>query len=146
MTLYRILQEALKNVEQHARARRVTVQLTRPDDDVQLVIQDDGIGFNPEPHPPRRNGKGGLGLLSMRERAIYAGGELKITSVRHAGTEIEVIIPLGTERAGARAVPRPQRVTRPGRADQLRRPAPPSRAATGDRSHSVAGRVRIPLA
>ncbi len=146
LTLYRILQEALKNVEQHARARRVTVQLTRPDDDVQLVIQDDGIGFNPEPHPPRRNGKGGLGLLSMRERAIYAGGELKITSVRHAGTEIEVIIPLGTERAGARAVPRPQRVTRPGRADQLRRPAPPSRAATGDRSHSVAGRVRIPLA
>jgi two-component system, NarL family, sensor kinase len=78
LTLYRILQEALKNVEQHARARHVTVRLTKPDAVVQLVIHDDGIGFDPEHHPTRKKGKAGLGLLSMRERAIYSGGTLKV--------------------------------------------------------------------
>jgi len=100
LTLYRILQEALKNVEQHARARHVTVKLTRPDAVVQLVIHDDGIGFDPEYHPPRRKGKGGFGLLSMRERAICSGGTFQVKSVRRAsqaksGTAIEVRIPLG---------------------------------------------------
>jgi two-component system, NarL family, sensor kinase len=104
LTLYRILQEALKNVEQHARARHVTVQLTKPDAVVQLVIHDDGIGFDPEQQSTRRKGKGGLGLLSMRERAIYSGGALKVKSVRRAGlakagTAIEVRIPLGKARA-----------------------------------------------
>jgi signal transduction histidine kinase len=103
LTLYRILQETLKNVEQHARARHVTVRLTKSDAVVQLVIHDDGIGFNPEHHPTRRNGQGGLGLLSMRERAVYSGGALKVKSVRRAGlaeagTTIEVRIPLGKAR------------------------------------------------
>jgi two-component system, NarL family, sensor kinase len=93
LTLYRILQEALRNVEQHARARHVTVCL-RLRTFVQLAIRDDGIGFDPEQHAARRKRKGGLGLLSMRERATYVGGEFKIKSVRGAGTEIEVRIPL----------------------------------------------------
>lgn len=93
LALYRILQEALKNVEQHARARHVTVCL-RQRAFVQLAINDDGVGFNPDHHAARRKGKGGLGLLSMRERATYVGGAFKIKSVRGAGTEIEVLIPL----------------------------------------------------
>jgi PAS domain S-box-containing protein len=93
LTLYRILQEALKNVEKHARARHVTVRL-RQRTFIQLAINDDGIGFDPEHHAARRKGKGGLGLLSMRERATYVGGAFKIKSVRGAGTEIEVLIPL----------------------------------------------------
>jgi PAS domain S-box-containing protein len=93
LTLYRILQEALKNVEKHARARHVTVRL-RQRTFVQLAINDDGIGFDPDHHAARRKGKGGLGLLSMRERATYVGGALTIKSVRGAGTEIEVRIPL----------------------------------------------------
>ena len=68
--------------------------LTKPDAVVQLVIQDDGIGFDPDQHRARRKGKGGLGLLSMRERATYVGGEFKIQSARRAGTEILVRIPL----------------------------------------------------
>lgn len=100
LTLYRILQEALKNVEQHARARHVTVRLTKPDAVVQLVIHDDGIGFDPEHHPKRQIRQVGLGLLRMRERAIYSGGTINIISVRRAGvtragTMIEVRIPLG---------------------------------------------------
>jgi len=104
LMLYRILQEALRNVEQHACARQVRVQLTKPDAVVQLVIQDDGIGFDPEHHLTRRKGKGGLGLLSMRERAICSGGTLTIKSVRRnglakAGTTIAVRVPLGKARA-----------------------------------------------
>jgi two-component system NarL family sensor kinase len=91
LALYRILQEALKNVEKHARARHVTVHLTQPGAFIQLAITDDGIGFD---QVARRKGKGGLGLLGMRERATYVGGTLKIKSVRRAGTEIEVLIPL----------------------------------------------------
>jgi len=93
LTLYRILQEALRNVEKHSRARHVTVRL-RLRTFVQLAINDDGIGFDPERHAARRKGKGGLGLLSMRERATYVGGALTIKSVRGAGTEIVVTIPL----------------------------------------------------
>jgi two-component system, NarL family, sensor kinase len=91
LALYRILQEALKNVEKHARASRVIVHLTKQGAFVQLSITDDGIGFD---HRARRKGKGGLGMLGMRERATYVGGTLKIKSARHAGTEIEVLIPL----------------------------------------------------
>jgi PAS domain S-box-containing protein len=93
LALYRILQKALENVEKHARARHVTVCL-RQRTFVQLTIHDDGIGFDPEHHAARRKGMGGLGLLSMRERATYVGGALKIKSVRGAGTKIEVLIPL----------------------------------------------------
>lgn len=100
LTLYRILQEALKNVEQHARAHHVTVRLTKLDAAVQLVIHDDGIGFDPEHLPTRRNSTVALGLLSIRERAIYSGGTLKVKSVHRSGptksgTTIEVGIPLG---------------------------------------------------
>jgi PAS domain S-box-containing protein len=94
LALYRIFQEALKNVEQHARARHVTVFLTQEGAIVQLAIKDDGKGFDPDQLPTKRNGQGSLGLLSMRERATYVGGALKVKSARRAGTEIEVRIPL----------------------------------------------------
>jgi PAS domain S-box-containing protein len=94
LTLYRILQEALKNIEKHSCARHVTVHLTKPGDIVQLVIDDDGIGFDPDHHPTGRKRKVGLGLLSMRERAAYVGGTLKVKSARRAGTRIEIRIPL----------------------------------------------------
>ena len=94
LTLYRILQEALRNVEKHAHARHVTVCLRQQGDRVQLAIQDDGIGFNPDHQAARRNGKGGLGLLSMKERVTYGGGTFKVSSARRAGTKIEMSIPL----------------------------------------------------
>jgi two-component system, NarL family, sensor kinase len=94
LALYRILQEALKNVEQHARARHVTVQLAKQDALVLLTIKDDGIGFDPEPRSAGRKRNGHLGLLGMRERATSVGGTLTIKSARRAGTEIEVRVPL----------------------------------------------------
>ena len=93
LALFRILQEALANVERHARARRVTVSLTLPAGFVQLNITDDGVGFDADLHLARQNGSGGLGLLAMRERATSTGGDFKIKSVCGAGTTIEVRIP-----------------------------------------------------
>ena len=93
LTLYRILQEALKNVEQHARARHVTVGLSQDAAGVRLTIIDDGIGFDSNRHPAASNGVRGLGLLSMHERAAYVHGTLTIKSGLRAGTEIEVRIP-----------------------------------------------------
>ena len=95
MALFRILEEALTNVERHARARHVTVGLTQPGGFVRLNITDDGAGFDPGRYSAKQNGNGGLGLLAMRERAACIGGDFKIKSVRGTGTEIEVCIPLG---------------------------------------------------
>ena len=61
---------------------------------MKLAIHDDGIGFDPAPHPSPGKGRGGLGLLGMRERATYVGGTLRIKSALHAGTKIEVRIPM----------------------------------------------------
>ncbi len=94
LAIYRILQEALRNVEKHANARRVTVSLRQQGRFVQLLINDDGKGFSQVHAPGRGADKGGLGLLSMRERASFVGGALKISSNRRAGTEIEALIPI----------------------------------------------------
>ncbi len=94
LTFFRILQEALKNVEQHARARQVGVSLVRQGAFVQLTITDDGVGFDSSRRPAGKKGKGALGLLGMRERAAYAGGILDVKSARGTGTEIVVRIPL----------------------------------------------------
>lgn len=87
LALYRILQEALRNVDQHAHARRVTVRLSRHGDSVRLAIRDDGIGFD-------RGAGNSLGLLSMRERAAYVGGTLTVSSTPGNGTEVEARMPL----------------------------------------------------
>jgi two-component system NarL family sensor kinase len=94
LALYRILQEALKNVEEHARAHKVMLALRQRSDLVELTIEDDGVGFHPAHQAPGRTGAGGLGLLSMRERANYARGTLTIRSSHGAGTEVGVTIPL----------------------------------------------------
>jgi signal transduction histidine kinase len=94
LALFRILQEALKNVEKYARARHVTVHLAKRGDIVQLMIKDDGIGFDPDQPRARRKEESDFGLLRMRERATYVGGALIVKSAPRAGTEIVARIPL----------------------------------------------------
>jgi two-component system NarL family sensor kinase len=101
LTLYRILQEALKNVEKHARAHHVTVRLRQQGACIQLTIKDDGIGFDPDEHPAKRKRMSGLDLFGMQERATYMGGTVKVKSARGAGTEIEASIPLSPKIAAA---------------------------------------------
>lgn len=91
LALYRIVQQALDNVEQHAQARHVTVRLRQPAGFVQVMIKDDGIGFD----AGRRAGRSdSIGLLRMSERATSVGGVLTVKSLHRAGTAIEVSIPL----------------------------------------------------
>jgi PAS domain S-box-containing protein len=102
LTLYRILQEALRNVEAHSAARHVTVRLSKERDYIQLTVHDDGIGFKTAQRPSLRRRNGRLGLLGMRERAAYVGGTVQIKSARRAGTEVEVRIPVAPSVTPAR--------------------------------------------
>lgn len=94
LALYRILQEALKNVEKHARASHVTICVRRLGAFVQMAINDDGVGFNPDHTSAGRRGMGDLGLIGMRERATNVGGSLRINSSRNGGSEIDVRLPV----------------------------------------------------
>jgi len=101
LALYRILQETLKNVERHARARHVVVSLSQQGAFARLAISDDGVGFHRDDRPAGRKETSGLGLLGMHERAAYVGGAFLVRSVRRSGTRVEVRIPLLPEAAAA---------------------------------------------
>jgi signal transduction histidine kinase len=89
LTLYRISQEALRNVTKHSRARRVTLELSRDSSGLRLRIFDDGVGFD---SGRMIQGKG-LGLTSMKERLAVIGGSLSIQSAPGKGTDLEIRIP-----------------------------------------------------
>lgn len=89
--LFRIIQEALHNCAKHARATRVSVDLRHDGQHACLAVSDDGIGFAPE-LLGQPGGKPGLGLLTMRERAEFAGGRFSIDSQPGRGTCIMVEI------------------------------------------------------
>ena len=95
---YRVTQEALTNVVNHAKARRVEVELALHDGQATLVIADDGIGFDVERFR-RKPTLGGLGLLGMRERVAHYGGQVDIRSRPQAGVRITLTIPI--EHAGS---------------------------------------------
>ncbi len=94
LTLYRIVQEALRNIEKHAKATRVSLSLTRRSGMVTLSIADNGKGFNPLSERPRRSKRSGLGLVNMRERAGFAGGTFRVEASPKKGTAIIVQVPL----------------------------------------------------
>jgi signal transduction histidine kinase len=94
--LYRLAQEALTNVAKHARAQHVTLSLTHAGDEFRLVVEDDGVGFDPS-LPVPSGPSGGFGLAGMRERVALLGGMLDVYSRPGAGTRLEVRL---TERAG----------------------------------------------
>ena len=89
--LYRIVQEALTNIVRHARATTVSVTVTRLDQRVRALIEDDGVGFEPTTRP----GRGHLGVDGMEERARLVGGTLEVTSTPGGGTTVLVDVPRG---------------------------------------------------
>lgn len=91
--VYRIAQEALNNVAIHARARRVALWLQRRVSRIELVVRDDGVGFEPARCATVDANGRGLGLASMRERAEASGGRLKLCSAPDRGTEVRVSWP-----------------------------------------------------
>jgi two-component system, NarL family, sensor kinase len=86
--LFRIAQQALTNVRQHAQAKNVSLTLTCSKSAATLAIADDGIGFDPRHIAADRHG-----IVGMRERARVAGGTLRITSSHGKGTRIVVKVP-----------------------------------------------------
>jgi signal transduction histidine kinase len=92
INLYRIAQEALNNVAAHAGAASVVMVLARRERFVGLVIEDDGCGFDPA--GAWASIGGGLGLVSMCERAMLIGGSLDIDSAPGRGTTLIVHVPV----------------------------------------------------
>ena len=95
LCLFRVTQEALRNVARHAQARQVEISLRifslrALNDNLQLVVHDDGIGFDPTLQRARPS----LGLESMRERVFLVDGQLHIESAPGQGTTVLVTVPL----------------------------------------------------
>jgi PAS domain S-box-containing protein len=89
LSLFRVVQESLRNVAKHSRAHHATVRLTYRSGMIQLLISDDGVGFD----PLRARSTHGLGLISMRERLRSVGGEFSIWSKPFLGTQVSGGVP-----------------------------------------------------
>ena len=90
LCIYRVAQEALRNLAKHAAVSNCWVTLAATDDCLELTIRDQGIGF--DPMSIRR--EAGIGLASMEERTRLIGARLKIMSSLGQGTTVKVIVPL----------------------------------------------------
>ena len=89
--LYRVAQEALRNVRRHAQARAATVTLARVRGGLGLCVADSGQGFDPA--QARRSGRG-LGLVTMHERVSAFGGHFRVRANPGDGTHVHAWVPL----------------------------------------------------
>ncbi|HJS50435.1 MAG TPA: PAS domain S-box protein [Pyrinomonadaceae bacterium] len=92
--LYRIVQEALNNVLKHADAKSVSVLLHHRKDEVVLIVEDNGCGFDEAMGAANGATRGGLGLVGMKERSALLNGVLEIDSQPGTGTTVVARIPL----------------------------------------------------
>lgn len=90
LCLFRIAQEALRNTARHAQAAHAEVHLRRSDDGLELMIEDDGRGFD----PAKLDSTAGIGLASMRQRVRLLGGRIDIASMPGQGARITAWVPL----------------------------------------------------
>jgi signal transduction histidine kinase len=87
VTLYRIVQEQVRNIIAYSKATTAKITLSIIENDVQLVIQDNGIGFD----LTKKNK--GIGLLNIQERTLFYGGTIEINTAEGEGCRIRVKIP-----------------------------------------------------
>jgi two-component system sensor histidine kinase DegS len=93
LVVFRVIQEALQNIQKHAEAEHVVVNVQqRADGPLTVTIADDGKGFDPK--LVRQGRTGSSGLVSMRERAATVGGTLKVDSRPGTGTTITLALPM----------------------------------------------------
>lgn len=90
LVLYRVVQEALSNVIRHAEASHVSIQIGVRENAVRAIVEDDGVGFDPE----TLDGERGLGLMGMKERAGGVGGSVTIDRSGTGGCRILLSIPI----------------------------------------------------
>ena len=91
--LFQAIRELLVNTAKHSRARACSVRLRRYDDHVRVLVQDDGVGFDPAAAGPGA-GESRMGLFSIRERIAHLGGRMDIESDPGKGTRATLIAPL----------------------------------------------------
>lgn len=89
-TAFYVFQEALNNVEKHARAKKVNVLVNWSEDKLNLTVSDDGLGFNPQ----GLNGSNHFGFDIMRERVDKVNGRVDIQSSVNSGTKVTIVIPI----------------------------------------------------
>jgi signal transduction histidine kinase len=94
LAVYRIVQEATTNAIRHAQARNVFVNVIQGDGKISIVVEDDGVGFDPEEVMSQRDGGKRLGLLTMQQRAEQFNGKVWIDSGQGRGTCLTSEIPL----------------------------------------------------
>lgn len=94
LSMYRFVQEALTNVVKHAEAQHASVVLKHADGHLSLSVVDDGHGFVFEPDAPNVRRQGGIGLISMFERAELLGGTLTVETEPDRGTRLTARIPV----------------------------------------------------
>jgi signal transduction histidine kinase len=99
LTIYRVVQEALRNVVKHSGARSAQVSLTGQKGALVLSVKDAGRGFD-----PTRSKKRGLGLISMEERVRQAGGALTVRATPGEGVRIDVRVPLRLQNPSGKAL------------------------------------------
>ncbi|MGO8764895.1 MAG: PAS domain S-box protein, partial [Limisphaerales bacterium] len=94
LTLFRIVQESINNIEKYARAKTVKLRISVRNNTIVMKIQDDGCGFDTKKvKPARMEKRSGLGLTNMRERALALGGSYALVSAPKKGVTIVVRIP-----------------------------------------------------
>jgi PAS domain S-box-containing protein len=96
-TIYRLVQESLSNIAKHARAEHVRLRVREDDGAIEVLIEDDGVGFDPG------TSHRGFGLVGMHERVTMVGGEMQIRSAPGQGVTVEARLPTRLARRGALA-------------------------------------------
>jgi PAS domain S-box-containing protein len=99
LCLFRVLQEALHNWSKHSGVRHVEVELSGTSDEMHLMVNDSGVGFDSE----AVKASGGLGLISMEERVKLLKGTFSVESEPEGGTTIHVRVPLSSDSKPMRA-------------------------------------------
>ncbi len=103
LQLFRILQEAVNNIEKHAHAKIVKLMLRFTGNSIVMVIEDDGKGFDLKTTKTEKKSRHGFGLTNMRERVLFLDGHYELESTPGRGTKIEVRVPLKVETQSARS-------------------------------------------
>ncbi|MBI3222653.1 MAG: PAS domain-containing protein [Nitrosomonadales bacterium] len=99
ITLFRIFQETLNNILKHAHAKNVQIEIVRGEDHLELIVADDGVGFDDS----ARNKPRSFGLRGIHERVEHLGGTVNISSTPGQGTQVAIFfsLPPTPETAGS---------------------------------------------
>ena len=99
ITLYRIVQEACNNTVKYAKATKIQIELTFLENQIELVIRDNGIGFDREKKMKQTNDQlNGFGLSIMKERINLLEGQFEIQSAPKEGTIVRITVPVKIEK------------------------------------------------